>query len=102
LDRLRREPPSRPPRLGAMAGEMSEPALSINMRLERSPRQGPKFVLDVALDFSTGPTVIFGPSGAGKSTLLDCIAGLVKPQRGKITVEGETLFDANTRVDTRP
>jgi ABC-type sulfate/molybdate transport systems ATPase subunit len=85
-----------------MAGEMSQPALSANVRLERSQRQGPKFVLDVSLDFSNGPTIIFGPSGAGKSTLLDCIAGLLKPQAGSITIGSETLFDATANIDVRP
>jgi len=85
-----------------MAGEMSRSALSVNVRLERSQRQSPKFVLDVSLDFSSGPTIIFGPSGAGKSTLLDCIAGLLKPQGGRITVGSETLFDATANIDVRP
>jgi molybdate transport system ATP-binding protein len=81
---------------------MSQPMLSVNVHLERSQRQSPKFVLDVSLDFSTGPTIIFGPSGAGKSTLLDCVAGLLTPRKGKITVGSETLFDAGANIDVRP
>jgi molybdate transport system ATP-binding protein len=85
-----------------MAGEMTRSALSVRVYLERASRRSPKFVLDVALDFPPGPTVVFGPSGAGKSTLLDCIAGLLKPQRGKIAVGGDTLFDQDAGVDIRP
>lgn len=81
---------------------MTQAALAIRVHLERSPKSNPKFILDVALEFSPGVTIVFGPSGAGKSTLLDCIAGLLKPQKGKITVENETLFDADTRLDLRP
>ena len=57
VDRLRREsllrPELKPPHLVAMAGEMSQSALSVNVHLERSQRQSPKFVLDVSLDFPT-------------------------------------------------
>jgi molybdate transport system ATP-binding protein len=80
---------------------MSQPILSVNLHLERSQRQSPKFVLDLALEFSPGVTIVFGPSGAGKSTLLDCVAGLLKPQTGKITIDGKTLFDTDTKIDVR-
>jgi molybdate transport system ATP-binding protein len=80
---------------------MTHSALTVNVRLERPPRSNHKFVLDVALEFPTGATIIFGPSGAGKSTLLDCIAGLLKPQRGKITIGDETLFDSETGIAIR-
>lgn len=81
---------------------MTQAALNLNVYLERSQRNGSRFVLDLALTFPPGPTIIFGPSGAGKSTLLDCIAGLLKPQRGKITVENEALLDTGSGVDVRP
>jgi len=47
-------------------------------------------------------TALFGPSGAGKTSLLDAIAGLAKPVGGRILIEGETLFDAATRIDLKP
>jgi molybdate transport system ATP-binding protein len=40
-----------------------------------------------------GITILFGPSGAGKSTLLDCIAGLLRPDAGRIAIGGDVLFD---------
>jgi molybdate transport system ATP-binding protein len=40
-----------------------------------------------------GVTALFGRSGAGKSSLVDIVAGLVKPQRGRIVIDGETLVD---------
>ena len=85
-----------------MAGEMTLAALNVRLYLERVRKQSPKFVLDVAVEFAAGPTVIFGPSGAGKSTLLDCIAGLLKPDRGEITIGDETLFDGGRGVNLRP
>lgn len=42
---------------------------------------------------------ILGPSGAGKSMTLRCIAGLERPERGSIRLNGRTLFDSQARVD---
>lgn len=40
-----------------------------------------------------GVTALFGRSGSGKSSLVDIVAGLIKPQRGKVVVDGQTLVD---------
>lgn len=45
-----------------------------------------------------GVTALFGRSGAGKSSLVDIVAGLVRPQRGRIVIDGETLVDTERRV----
>ena len=44
-------------------------------------------------------TVLFGPSGAGKTSVLDMVAGLLRPDRGHVRVDGCTLFDAAASVD---
>jgi molybdate transport system ATP-binding protein len=49
----------------------------------------------------TGTLALVGPSGAGKSSVLRIVAGLVRPQAGRIAVDGETWFDAG-RVDLAP
>lgn len=49
--------------------------------------------LDVALDATGGLTALAGHSGAGKTTLLHIVAGLIRPDRGRITLDGETLLD---------
>ncbi len=46
-----------------------------------------------------GATVVFGPSGAGKSCLLAAIAGLQRPDRGRIAVGDDILFDAARGID---
>jgi molybdate transport system ATP-binding protein len=46
----------------------------------------------LTLDAGDGATVLFGPSGIGKSSVLNMIAGLFRPDRGRIAVDGETLF----------
>lgn len=54
----------------------------------------PGFTLDVDLALpSEGVTVFFGPSGSGKTTLLRCIAGLERPPRGYLSVNGEVWQD---------
>jgi molybdate transport system ATP-binding protein len=46
-----------------------------------------------------GIVALFGPSGAGKTTILEMVAGLLKPDFGRIVVAGETLFDHETGID---
>ncbi len=48
----------------------------------------------LTLEAGEGATVLFGPSGIGKSSVLNMVAGLLRPDRGRISVDGETLFDA--------
>lgn len=50
---------------------------------------------DITLDIAKGSMVSFvGPSGAGKSTLLGLLLGLLRPDRGSITVDGTSIHDA--------
>lgn len=42
---------------------------------------------------------LFGPSGSGKTTLIHLIAGLVRPLRGRIEIDGQTLFDSARNID---
>jgi molybdate transport system ATP-binding protein len=49
-----------------------------------------------------GLTVLVGASGAGKTSLLDMIAGLLRPARGHIRVDGRALFDAGVGIDLPP
>lgn len=59
----------------------------------------PGFTLDVA--FATGDNIlgILGASGSGKSMTLRCIAGLEKPDRGRIVLNGKILFDAEHGIN---
>lgn len=57
------------------------------------------FSLTVNESFGRGITGIFGPSGSGKTTLLQVIAGLATPERGTITVNNRTLFDAASGIN---
>ena len=80
-----------------MVGEVNTSALAASIRKERRGRDA-SFVLDVSLEAPPGITILFGASGAGKSTLLDCIAGLVRPEAGKISIGAEVLFDSAMQI----
>ena len=56
------------------------------------------FDLDVEFRTDDELMVIEGPSGAGKTTILNCIAGIVKPDQGLISVDEKILFDYNNKV----
>ncbi|MEN3973619.1 molybdenum ABC transporter ATP-binding protein [Emcibacter sp. SYSU 3D8] len=71
---------------------MSEIAIDIGLR------RG-KFSLSATFAAGPGITALTGPSGAGKSTVASAVAGLVRPERGRIEVRGQTLFDAAGRVN---
>jgi len=58
------------------------------------------FDLDVEFSLPGEPVAVFGPSGAGKSTLLNIVAGLLKPDSGRISINGELLYDSTTGIDT--
>jgi molybdate transport system ATP-binding protein len=47
-------------------------------------------------------TVLFGPSGSGKTTVLRALAGLERPDAGRITFDGECWFDAGRGLDVPP
>lgn len=44
-------------------------------------------------------TALFGPSGAGKTSIVNMIAGLVRPDRGRIVLDDTVLFDGAARID---
>ena len=55
--------------------------------------------LDVAIDVPPGITCVLGPSGAGKSTLLGAIAGLLRPDTGRIALGDVVWFDAAKKLE---
>ena len=60
------------------------------------------FRIAVAFQASAGVTALFGPSGAGKTSILNMIAGVLRPSRGRIAVDGQVLFDSSADVDLKP
>jgi molybdate transport system ATP-binding protein len=60
------------------------------------------FQLDVSFNAEDGITGILGASGCGKSMTLRCIAGIDKPDQGRITLDGVTLLDSGKGINLPP
>ncbi len=88
--------------MDTVGGEVNSSTLTACVKLQRSAAGSAPFLLDVSLQVPAGITILFGPSGAGKSTLLDCIAGLARPDVGRIIAGEETLFDSQANVNCPP
>ena len=61
-----------------------------------------EFIIEARILAAEGITVLFGPSGAGKSLTLQCVAGLIRPDEGRIVVGERVLFDSHTGVNLPP
>ena len=72
--------------------------VSIQIRKQR----GKDFELDITVTLPSGITILFGASGAGKTTLLDCIAGLVRPEEGRIATQEKILFESALGINISP
>lgn len=58
--------------------------------------------INLTLDSLTGRTVFFGPSGSGKTLTMQALAGLIRPERGKITVGSAIFLDSSKRIMMPP
>jgi len=61
-----------------------------------------EFSLEASFESQGRVTGLFGASGAGKTSLINLIAGLLKPDRGIIALDGETLDDTAAGVHVPP
>ncbi len=57
------------------------------------------FHLDVAFETEVGVLGLLGASGCGKSMTLKCIAGIERPDEGRIVLNGRVLFDSERHID---
>jgi molybdate transport system ATP-binding protein len=72
--------------------------LSVRLRLRLSGN----FTLDVNFVAAPGVTIVFGESGSGKTTLLRSIAGLTRPEQGRVTIGDRVLYDSTTGTSVDP
>lgn len=73
-------------------------ALSVDIQKELG-----SFHLDVRFEAEQGtPLALLGASGCGKSVTLRCIAGILKPDEGRITLDGTVLYDSAAGIDLPP
>ena len=83
-------------------GEKAEsrwPRMSLEVHIEKKLNG-----FTLRSDFTAGntATAILGGSGCGKSMTLRCIAGIVKPDKGRIVLDGRVLFDSGQHIDLPP
>ncbi len=71
--------------------------LSVSVRVARGG-----FRLDARFEASGPAVALLGPSGAGKTTLLLAIAGLLRPEAGRIVLDGRVLFSSREGIDLPP
>ena len=60
------------------------------------------FTLRAEFTAGSTATALLGASGCGKSMTLRCIAGIVKPDAGRIVLDGRVLFDSEQHIDLPP
>ena len=60
------------------------------------------FHLEVQFQAERETLALLGASGCGKSVTLKCVAGILTPDKGRITLDGVTLFDSAARIDLPP
>ena len=63
--------------------------------------QAGEFSINVALQAQQGITILFGPSGSGKSLTLATLAGIRRPNTGRITINNRIVADASTGFHMR-
>lgn len=73
--------------------------MNVDIRKRLESDKGGAFNLDVRFVVNNGITILFGPSGSGKTTTLRAIAGIIKPDEGKIKVGERSFFDSASGVD---
>ena len=65
----------------------------------QAEKQLGEFAVNVSFTSDTTATALFGPSGAGKTSVINMIAGLLKPERGRILLGDDVLFDSATGIN---
>jgi molybdate transport system permease protein len=87
-DAVLEQPPARPRQV-----EESEPSATIEIDVEKALKN---FSLQVAFETGQGAVGLLGASGAGKTMTLRMIAGIVRPDSGRIVLNDRVLFDSAT------
>lgn len=73
--------------------------MAVSVNIEKNFRD---FSLKVEFEGSSAAIGLLGASGSGKSMTLRCIAGIETPDKGRITINGKTVFDSDAGINLKP
>ena len=73
--------------------------MAVKVNIEKNFRD---FSLKVDFEGSSVAIGLLGASGSGKSMTLRCIAGIETPDKGRIVINGKTVFDSEAGIDLKP
>ena len=73
--------------------------MAVSVNIDKNFRD---FSLQVQFEGSSAAIGLLGASGSGKSMTLRCIAGIETPDRGKIVINGKTVFDSEAGINLKP
>ena len=73
--------------------------MAVSVNIEKNFRD---FSLKVDFEGSSAAIGLLGASGSGKSMTLRCIAGIETPDKGKIVINGKTVFDSEKGINLKP
>jgi len=71
----------------------------------RAKKQFPSFAIDAEIEIDaedSGIVALFGKSGCGKTSIINMIAGLLRPDAGKVVIDDRVLFDSKAGIDIPP
>ena len=73
--------------------------MAVTVNIEKNFRD---FSLKVKFEGGSAAIGLLGASGSGKSMTLRCIAGIETPDKGKIVINGKTVFDSDAGINLKP
>ena len=73
--------------------------VKITKRISATTASSDGFTLDVDFEAPAGVTILFGASGSGKTMTLKSIAGIVRPNSGRISINNQIIFDSASGID---
>lgn len=77
--------------------------MKLGLQLHKTLKAGQQtFELALDVQINSPRLVILGPSGSGKSLSLQMLAGLIRPDSGRLTFNDHCLFDADQRINLSP
>ncbi len=79
--------------------DLSKRFSAIHNESAMDSRQSARRSVEARFSSDARVLALFGRSGSGKSTVVNMIAGLTAPDRGRLVIDGETLFDHERRVN---